>query len=71
MWKKGPLPPGTWHWGGVVLQGDNPTFFHFADFRGNHAIIYPGNRAVGPDEIKFYCNCLEMPPQDEAQEEEK
>jgi hypothetical protein len=73
-WKKGPLPPGTYNWGGVVpVEGycSGPAKaaagFYFADFRGDTAVI----PAAGPDapeiilkayEVAWYDNSLELPP---------
>lgn len=38
-WKDGPLPPGTWNWGGVVTKETAPDAFYFADFCGDHAKV--------------------------------
>lgn len=70
MWKKGPLPPGTYNWGGVVLVGDSPDGFYFADFCGDHAIVLKGkigdtnsvDTRVEADQIAMYNNSLELPP---------
>jgi hypothetical protein len=64
-WKRGPLPPGTYHWGGVILVGEDTSLgaFHFADFAGDHVKISSGRgpkRIVQPNEVAFYNNCLEL-----------
>lgn len=62
-WKSGPLPAGTWNWGGVVLKGDDPkNGFYFADFCGDHVKLCPDGRRIEPDGIQLYTNCLELPP---------
>lgn len=68
-WKDGPLPPDTWHWGGVVLKemdGPGKDYgFHFADFRGDHVVINPYTeyaRTVKPEEVLKYNNTLHLPP---------
>lgn len=62
-WKKGPLPPGTWNWGGVVLVDEETGCgFYFADFCGDHVKLCPDGRAVKPAEIALYDNSLELPP---------
>lgn len=63
MWKKGPLPPNTYNWGGIVLKGENLALgFHFADFKGDHAQIDCGNEKVLAEDVLLYNNSLEMPP---------
>jgi hypothetical protein len=59
-WKPGPLPKDTYHWGGVVLVGQEGT--GFADFHGDHVLLCPGGRRVEPDEVALYDNSLELPP---------
>lgn len=61
-WKKGPLPAGTWNWGGVVPVGQNSQGFMFADFCGDHVKICPGGDILKADEVAFYDNGLELPP---------
>lgn len=64
-WQAGPMPPDTWYWGGVVTKSIiNQGGFFFADFRGDHVIIYPDEKKVLADEIAFYNNCIGLPPQD-------
>jgi hypothetical protein len=62
MWQKGPLPPGTYHWGGVVPVGQESTGFYFADFCGDHVKICPGDSVLKPDEVAWFNNCLDLPP---------
>lgn len=64
MWTKGPLPPGTWNWGGVTKIGKEPKDgFYFADFCGDHVKIQSGKgeEILQPEEIGWFCNCLEVP----------
>lgn len=61
-WRQGPLPPHTWNWGGVVLQGQAHRSFYFADFWGDHVIIYPSGKRVEADEVVMYNNSLVQPP---------
>lgn len=60
-WKKGPMPAGTWRWGGVVLKGQNGQGFYFADFRGDHVKLIHDGRIVKPEEIALYNNSLAPP----------
>jgi len=67
-WKKGPLPPDTWNWGGVVpVTEKGGSGFYFADFKGDHAVIST-NRGekdgliLKPEEIAYYDNSIEIPP---------
>lgn len=67
-WKEGPLPPDTYGWGGVVLKGEEGQGFRFADFCGSFVLLPHfalGERPtyVRADEIAFYDNSLELPPQ--------
>lgn len=65
-WKRGPLPPETYYWGGVVLEGTPAMAFEFADFRGDHAMLLGDDcrmsRRVEPGEVLWYDNSLELPP---------
>ncbi len=61
-WQKGPIPPQTFGWGGVVLPGEEGRGFHFADFCGDHVQIIPDNKDLKPDEVVMWNNGLEMPP---------
>jgi len=61
QWKKGPLPPDTWNFGGIVT-GKGRTGFFFADFRGDHAIQIPDNKRVEAADILYYNNSLDLPP---------
>jgi len=71
-WKKGPMPSGTWGWGGVVPVGLKAQGFFFADFKGNSVVAIgagtDGNsdRALSQDEVSFYNNSLELPPNPNA-----
>lgn len=63
-WRKGPLPPDTWQWGGVVLHKfDTPhgyKAFFFADFCGDHVKLQDG-QVVKPDEIAWWNNDITLP----------
>lgn len=59
-WKKGPLPAGTWNWGGVVPVGETSGFY-FADFCGDHVEVVPGGKVLKPEEVALYDNGLELP----------
>lgn len=67
-WKKGPLPSGTYGWGGVVPFDEKVQGFYFADFAGNTVkAIGAGphgktDRILQPHEVAFYDNSLELPP---------
>lgn len=61
-WKKGPLPAGTWQWGGVMVHGESTMGFHFADFKGDHVLLFDkNNRRVEAWEVAFYNNSLTLP----------
>lgn len=62
-WRKGPLPPDTYNWGGVVPVGEeSPYGFYFADFRGDHVILEDGkNTRLEADQVAWFNNCLELP----------
>ena len=65
-WRRGPLPPNTYQWGGVVPVGaDTCGGFYFADFCGDHVKINPGTpdeRVLKPDEVAWYDNSIELSP---------
>lgn len=61
-WNKGPLPPDTYDWGGVVLKDQGGQGFFFADFCGDHVKLCPDGRRIEPDEIDQWTNCLKLPP---------
>ena len=62
-WKKGPLPPDTWNWGGVVESESNPSGFFFADFCGDHVMLMTNPpRKLQAHGVVWYNNCLELPP---------
>jgi hypothetical protein len=71
-WKRGPLPAGTWGWGGIVPhEVDGKPFggggFYFADFHGDHVVMLPGDpqeRTLKPHEVAWYDNGLELPPRE-------
>ena len=60
-WQKGPLPPATWCWGGVVPVGVEGGF-HFADFCGDHAVTCPGGERVEARDVAWYDNSLMPAP---------
>lgn len=61
-WQKGPLPPNTYNWGGVVLVGQEGQGFYFADFCGDHVKTCPDNKRVEANQVARYDNHLELPP---------
>ena len=61
-WKKGPLPPSTYGWGGVVPTDHEGSGFHFADFKGDSVNCPLIDRDLKPDEVAWYNNCLDLPP---------
>lgn len=60
VWTEGPLPSGTYGFGGVVPVGEGS--FRFADFCGDHAKCCPGGMVLLPDQVAFYNNGLTLPP---------
>lgn len=68
-WKPGPMPEGTWFWGAVVLAGEGNAM-HFADFRGDHVLLFRADSAepavVEAAQIRWYDNGLTEPPVDSA-----
>lgn len=69
MWQKGPLPPNTYMWGGVVPTDHKGSGFFFADFCGDTVKIFAGkgtgsghSRVLKADEVAWYNNCLDLPP---------
>jgi len=62
--QKGPLPAGTFGWGGVVKVGQDPRVgFQFADFRGdNVATPGPDGHILQPEEVAWFDSSLTMPP---------
>jgi hypothetical protein len=65
-WRRGPLPAGTWFWGALVTR-DVKVGFYFADFRGDHAVVYTGAggpRLVEAEDVAWYDNGLTLPPDD-------
>lgn len=64
-WMRGPLPPDTWWYGGVVPVGYTGNGFYFADFRGDHVRIMDGSeppRVLKAAEVAWYDNSLDLPP---------
>jgi hypothetical protein len=66
-WKRGPLPPGTYNWGGIInAESAGSGGFFFADFRGDHAVVIGRtgrlDERVEAGEILWYDNGLELPP---------
>ena len=70
-WKKGPMPPGTYGFGGVVPIGGAGGGFYFADFQGDKVkAIGLKNVETGEEDafltgsqVAQYNNSLELPPQ--------
>lgn len=61
MWKHGPMPPDTYGFGAVKLIG-YPGFY-YADFHGDHVIVFPGEQRITPPvNIDQYDNSLTEPP---------
>ena len=65
-WKKGPLPKGTYGWGGVVPTDLNTAGFFMADFCGDKVkIIGDGkDRVLSADEVRYYDNSIGLPPKE-------
>ena len=65
-WQKGPLPPGTYYWGGVVPFDHKGTGFYFAEFFGDHVVMNPfdakDGRRLEPHEVLWWNNALDLPP---------
>ena len=66
-WQKGPMPKGTYGWGGVVRDGESTQGFWFADFCGDKV------KCIGPDgvekvisgyDVAWYDNSITLPPKD-------
>lgn len=66
MWKKGPMPVGTYQWGGVVPVGEKLSgCFFFADFCGDHVKVQDGTgRILQPHEVAWFNNSTELPPKE-------
>jgi len=62
-WKPGPLPPGTYGWGGVQVVGRHESGFSYADFCGDHVKLEDGE-TIKPEQVNQYNNCLDLPPGD-------
>jgi hypothetical protein len=65
-WKKGPLPAGTYNWGGVQIKGMSSGFL-YADFRGDHGITDSRMRFEARD-VVWWNNCLDLPPGSKGRE---
>lgn len=66
-WQKGPMPPGTYNWGGVVTKElAGKSGFYFADFRGDHVVLCPDTngtpKRVEAADILWFDNSLTLPP---------
>lgn len=63
-WKKGPMPPDTWGWGGVVPVGLGGSGFFFADFQGDHVEVIGDEQShqLKAHEVVWYNNSLGLPP---------
>lgn len=68
-WHVGPMPADTWHYGGVVLKGQEPSAgFRLADFKGDHVLLLDAGGSFGPKsrrveaaDIAYWNNSLTMP----------
>ncbi len=60
-WRKGPLPPDTYFWGGAVPFDHEGDGFYFADFGGDHVTLDTG-RVLKAHEVAWYNNDLGLPP---------
>lgn len=69
-WQKRPMPKGTFGFGGVLKVGERPMLgFHFADFHGDHVMLYDNKRSgerVEAHEVAAFDNSFQMPPHDIA-----
>lgn len=64
-WQRGPLPPNTWNWGGVVTVGDKGLGgFYYAEFFGDHAVIEGpnGDEVVKAEDVAWYNNAIGESP---------
>jgi len=61
-WKKGPMPAGTYGWGGVVPFDLKSAGFYFADFCGDTVkVMTEPERIIQTHEVAYYNNSLELP----------
>ena len=70
-WQKGPLPKGTFGWGGVVPVGESHVGhgFYFADFKGDSVRAIGGagghkDAELGPHDVAWFDNSLTLPPKE-------
>ncbi len=63
-WQKGPLPPETYGWGGVVPLHVGGGGFYFADFQGDKVEIVSEDPKewLKPNEVVWYDNSITLPP---------
>lgn len=62
-WRAGPMPSGTWNWGGVVPAGEDlGGGFYFADFHGDYVQLVPNGKRIDAKDIAYYNNSLDLPP---------
>ncbi len=64
-WKKGPMPKGTYGWGGIVKtsQERDSRGFYLADFCGDSVKLTDGE-VVEADQVAMYDNSIELPPKE-------
>lgn len=63
-WQKGPLPPGSYGWGGVVTKECEGSGFFFADFHGDHVHLCGCDctEIVKPEDVIYFDNSITLPP---------
>ena len=66
-WKKGPMPKGTYGWGGVVPHAEKElSGFFMAGFNGDTVTAYGADdgkdRVLKDWEVAWYCNPIQSPP---------
>lgn len=67
-WQRGPLPPDTFGYGGVVPIGQKGHGFSFAEFAGDHVNLAGAcgvpevATVLEPEAVAWWNNCLKMPP---------
>lgn len=65
-WKFGPLPADTYHYGAIVLVGEDAKGFEFAEFKGDYALIkdsagHYGVKQIKRDQIAYFNNSIVFP----------